>query len=51
MSQIRCPMCGHLCVNKIDFGSHIRRCKEANSKFDFKSKRRSKPKSKNKRRN
>ena len=35
MSKIRCPLCGHLCANRIEFGSHIRRCKEADGKFKF----------------
>ena len=31
MSQIKCPFCGHLLSNKIDFASHIKRCKESDS--------------------
>jgi hypothetical protein len=46
MSQIRCPMCGHLCNGKIEFGSHIKRCQEADTKFKFNPKKNSKKKPK-----
>jgi phage FluMu protein Com len=44
MAQIRCPYCGHILGNRIEFGSHLKRCKE-NNKFKFDS-----PKNNSKRR-
>jgi ribosomal protein L37AE/L43A len=36
--QIRCPLCGHISHNRIEFGSHVRRCKAMSddaTKFDW----------------
>ena len=36
MNIITCPVCGHKCNGRIQFGSHIRRCREINDRRDFK---------------
>ncbi len=48
MSEIRCPVCGHICKSRIEFGSHIRRCQEitGNKKFKFNQKKNPKRKRK-----
>jgi len=45
--KIRCPMCGHTVNNRIEYGSHIRRCKAIKGdKFKFNPKKNSKKKKK-----
>ena len=49
MSKITCPVCGHICNGRIEFGSHIRRCQAINGDRNFKFTRRKNSKKKKKR--
>jgi len=50
MSKIKCPVCGHICNSRIEFGSHIRRCQAitGDRNFKFNRKKNSKKNSKKK---